>query len=105
MNQLAIINGDLQIYQTLVEDDPILDAVVARTFELAKALRSGETDGFEEDVLSVLGDDIRRTLRYLIDTYPDLYTEDDPEHMMAQFETYFEQFMRNVAEYRSTLTD
>lgn len=103
MNLLTIINGDLQVYQATIEDDPGLDAVVVATFALAADLRAGRTDGFSPEALAVLGDSILSNLHRIRDQHPNLFQTEEDQLVFENFDSIFSIFRERVEEIRMRL--
>lgn len=100
MNLLTIINGDLQIFDSVIEDDAELSATVKATFDLAKAMRAGEHDKFTPDALNALGASIRATLRRLNLTHPELFESEEDRLVLENFDSIFTIFAERVEEIR-----
>jgi len=100
MNLLTIINGDLQIFDSVIEDDAELSATVKATFDLAKAMRAGEHEKFTPDALNTLGASIRATLRRLNQTHPELFESEEDRVVFENFDSIFTIFAERVEEIR-----
>ncbi len=100
MNLLTIINGDLQVFEAVVEEDPILMSAIRATFDLAKALRAGEHLKFTPDALLRLKSQIQATLNHIHDTHPELFETDEEKAVLANFDSIFSIFGTRVEEIR-----
>jgi signal transduction histidine kinase len=100
MNLLTIINGDLQIFESVIDDDPELTDTVKATFDLAKAMRAGEHEKFTPDALHALGAQIRRTLRRLNLNHPELFESEEDRLVLENFDSIFTIFAERVEEIR-----
>jgi signal transduction histidine kinase len=100
MNLLTIINGDLQIFESVIDDDPELTHTVKATFDLAKAMRAGEHEKFTPDALHALGAQIRRTLRRLNLNHPELFESEEDRLVLENFDSIFTIFAERVEEIR-----
>ncbi|MEN9838992.1 MAG: hypothetical protein RL177_471 [Bacteroidota bacterium] len=100
MNLLTIINGDLQIFESVIDDDPELTDTVKATFDLAKAMRAGEHEKFTSDALHALGAQIRRTLRRLNLNHPELFESEEDRLVLENFDSIFTIFAERVEEIR-----
>lgn len=100
MNLLTIINGDLQIFESVIDDDPELTHTVKATFDLAKAMRAGEHEKFTPDVLHALGAQIRGTLRRLNLNHPELFESEEDRLVLENFDSIFTIFAERVEEIR-----
>lgn len=103
MNLLTIINGDLQILESVLEDEPELVATVKATFDLAKAMRAGEHEKFTPEELVKLGARIRATLHHTKETHPELFETDEDAKILENFESIFTIFAERVEEIRLRL--
>lgn len=103
MNILTIINGDLQIFESVLEDDEELTASVKATFDLAKAMRAGEHEKFSPDRLKELGERIRATLRRIHQEHPELFETDEDKAILDNFDSIFMIFAERVEEIRLRL--
>ena len=100
MNLLTIINGDLQIFESVLDDDAELSATVKATFDLAKAMRAGEYDKFSPDALAALGARIRNTLHRIHDSHPELFETPEDKLVLENFDSIFGIFAERVEEIR-----
>lgn len=100
MNILTIINGDLQIFESVIEDDPELTSTVKATFDLAKSMRAGDHQQFSPDRLSELGTRIRATLHRTKRDHPELFETEEDNHMLENFDSIFAIFAERVEEIR-----
>ncbi len=100
MNLLTIINGDLQIFESVIDDDPELTHTVKATFDLAKAMRAGEHEKFTPDALHALGAQIRGTLRRLNLNHPELFESEEDRLVLENFDSIFTIFAERVEEIR-----
>jgi signal transduction histidine kinase len=103
MNLLTIINGDLQILESVLEDDPELVDAVKATFDLAKAMRAGEHEKFTPEELMRLGAKIRTTLKHTKEAHPELFETEEDALMLENFESIFTIFAERVEEIRLRL--
>jgi hypothetical protein len=103
MNLLTIINGDLQILESVLEDDPELVDAVNATFDLAKAMRAGEHEQFTPEELMRLGAKIRATLKHTKEAHPELFETEEEALMLENFESIFTIFAERVEEIRLRL--
>jgi signal transduction histidine kinase len=100
MNLLTIINGDLQIFESVLDDDAELTATVKATFDLAKAMRAGEHDKFTPDALEALGSRIRATLHRIHASHPELFETPEDKLVLENFDSIFGIFAERVEEIR-----
>jgi signal transduction histidine kinase len=103
MNILTIINGDLQIFESVIADDPELTDTVIATFDLAKAMRAGEHERFTPDALLALGDKIRTTLNRTKEHHPELFETEEDNLVLENFDSIFTIFAERVEEIRLRL--
>lgn len=103
MNLLTIINGDLQIFESVLDDDAELSAAIKATFDLAKAMRAGEHETFTPDALAILGSRIRATLHRIHLSHPELFISPEDRLVLENFESIFTIFAERVEEIRLRL--
>lgn len=103
MNLLTIINGDLQILESVLEDDLDLVDAINATFDLAKAMRAGEHEQFTPEELERLGARIRATLKHTKETHPELFETAEDSLILENFESIFTIFAERVEEIRLRL--
>ena len=100
MNLLTIINGDLQIFETVLEDDADLLETIQTTFDLAISMHAGDHEKFSPDALATLGARIRATLHRIHASRPELFETEEDKMMIENFESIFTIFAQRVEEIR-----
>ncbi len=100
MNLLTIINGDLQIYESVLEEDPHLTRAVRATFDLAKALRNGDHELFTPDSLMELRTQIQDALNHTYQHHPELFESEEDQQVIQNFDSIFSVFAVRVEEIR-----